>query len=167
MQDLLTKIESPHRKTKTADIRPGDTVRVHQVIREGNKKRTQIFEGVVIRYNRKNELSARILVRKVASGVGVEKSLLVHSPNVVKIEVVKRTKVRRAYLTYLRQRHGKSARLAELGFNKDAVNMADDRTAAQVAQESKAESKNESDGIESVEVVESTDDLAKEEEKEA
>lgn len=171
METLLKTIEKPHRKTKLPQIQPGDTVRVHQTIREGNKKRIQIFEGVVIRISRANEIGARILVRKIASGIGVEKSWMLHSPNVTKIEVVKRTRVRRANLTYLRARRGKSARLSELGFDKLVVNEADERTQAQIEEEKAKEvaekATDTTDEIESVEVIESTDDLAKEEDKEA
>jgi large subunit ribosomal protein L19 len=101
---------------------PGDTVKVHQKIKEGNKERVQIFQGLVIRVDRKGTHTARILVRRVASGVGVEKSFLLHSPLVVKIEVTKRSKVRRNYLTYMRVRTGKRARLTGVDFDREAVN---------------------------------------------
>ncbi len=170
METMLQAIEKPHRKAKLPQIQPGDSVRVHQTIREGSKKRTQVFEGVVIRISRPNEIGARILVRKIASGIGVEKSWMLHSPNVTKIEVVKRTRVRRANLTYLRARRGKSARLSELGFDKLVVNEADDRTHGQIEEETakeKAEKASGKDEIESIEVVESTEDLVKEENKAA
>src|SRR5476651_2036430 len=104
-------ISQDYKKTATAPVRPGDTVRVHQTIREGAKQRTQIFEGVVIRTDRLGSVSASVTVRRIASGVGVEKSFLLHSPNVSKIEIVRRAKVRRKFLSYLRDRRGKSARL--------------------------------------------------------
>ncbi|MBP5205066.1 50S ribosomal protein L19, partial [Candidatus Saccharibacteria bacterium] len=96
--------------------------KVTQKIKEGDKSRLQVFEGVVIRTDRKDSHTARITVRKIASGVGVEKSFLIHSPLVEKIEIVKRSKVRRKNLSYLRDRSGKSARLANKDFDRSAVN---------------------------------------------
>ena len=90
--------------------------------KEGNKVRLQTFEGVVIRTDRKDSHTARIVVRKVTSGVGVEKSYLIHSPLVEKIVITKRSKVRRNNLTYLRERSGKSARLTGKDFDRNAVN---------------------------------------------
>jgi large subunit ribosomal protein L19 len=121
MSNVIKSIEDKFKKA-VIDVRSGDTVRVNQRIQEGNKTRVQMFEGLVIRVTRKNSLSYRILVRKVASGVGVEKSFLLHAPNIEKVEIVKRSEVRRNYLTYMRQRSGKSARLASVDFDKDAVN---------------------------------------------
>lgn len=129
MFELIQKVNEQHMKKKVVDVRSGDTVRVHQKIKEGNKERTQIFEGVVIRCDRKNSLTSRITVRKVASGVGVEKSFLLHSPLVLKVEVTKRSKVRRNYLSYLRERAGKSARLAAVQFDRESVNDVRDREA--------------------------------------
>jgi ribosomal protein L19 len=83
---------------------------------------SQVFEGVVIRTDRKESHTARITVRKIASGVGVEKSFLLHSPLVEKIEIVRRSKVRRNYLSFLRNRSGKSARLKQVAFDREAVN---------------------------------------------
>jgi large subunit ribosomal protein L19 len=85
-------------------------------------KRIQIFEGVVIRTDRRASHTSRITVRKIASGVGVEKSFLLHSPLVEKVEVVRRAKVRRNYLSFLRNRSGKSARLKALNFDREGVN---------------------------------------------
>lgn len=126
---IIDKVNKLSMKKKVVDVRSGDTVRVHQKIKEGNKERTQIFEGVVIRCNRKNSVTSRITVRKVTSGVGVEKSFLLHSPLVLKIEVTKRSKVRRNYLSYLRNRSGKSARLVATQFDREAVNDVRDREA--------------------------------------
>lgn len=122
MFELIKKVNDAHKKSGVVDVRTGDTVRVHQKIKEGNKERIQVFEGVVIRTDRKNSLSSRITVRKVTSGIGVEKSFLLHSPLVVKIEVTKRSKVRRKYLSFLRERSGKSARLKAIAFDRAAVN---------------------------------------------
>ena len=119
---ILKKIGDEQKKQKVVDVRSGDTVKVTQKIKEGEKFRLQVFEGVVIRTDRKDSHTARITVRKIASGVGVEKSFLIHSPLVEKIEIVKRAKVRRKNLTYLRERSGKSARLTGKDFDRAAVN---------------------------------------------
>lgn len=119
---VINKIEDKFKKPQVVDVMSGDTVKVHQKIKEGNKERVQVFQGVVIRVDRKGSHTARILVRRVASGVGVEKSFLLHSPLVVKIEVTKRAKVRRNYLTYMRGRTGKRARLTSVDFDRSSVN---------------------------------------------
>jgi large subunit ribosomal protein L19 len=153
----IALIDKTNMKSQLPKIKPGDSVKVHQIIREGGKKRTQVFEGVVLRVSKPNEVNGSILVRKITSGVGVEKSWLLNSPNITKIEVIKRSKVRRAYLTYLRERRGKSARLAETEFDDQLVN---------VQQEKEEEiSKSKKAPDESQLVEESTDDLAKEETK--
>lgn len=122
MQSVIQKIEAKYKKPQVVDVMSGDTVKVHQKIREGSKERVQIFQGLVIRVDRKNTHTARILVRRIASGIGVEKSFLLHSPLVVKVEVTKRSKVRRNYLTYMRDRTGKRARLTGVDFDRHAVN---------------------------------------------
>lgn len=119
---LIQKVNDEQKKHAVVDARSGDTVRVHQKIKEGNKERVQVFEGVVIRTDNKNQHTSRITVRKIASGVGVEKSFLLHSPLVEKVEIVRRAKVRRNFLSYLRNRSGKSARLSAVSFNREAVN---------------------------------------------
>ncbi len=119
---ILKQIGDAQKKKAVVDVRSGDTVKVTQKIKEGNKFRLQTFEGVVIRVDRKESHTARIVVRKVTSGVGVEKSYLIHSPLVEKIEVTKRSKVRRNNLSYLRNRSGKSARLTGKDFDRTAVN---------------------------------------------
>lgn len=126
MQSVIQKIEEKYKKQQVVDVMSGDTVKVHQKIREGNKERVQIFQGLVIRVDRKGTHTARILVRRIASGIGVEKSFLLHSPLVVKVEVTKRSKVRRNYLTYMRARTGKSARLTGKDFDRYSVNAAND-----------------------------------------
>src|SRR5215210_7341988 len=123
MSNVVQQINDKYKKKQVVDVRSGDTVKVHQKIREGNKERVQIFEGLVIRTDRRNSHTSSITVRRIASGVGVEKSYLLHSPLVVKVEVTKRGKVRRNYLTYMRERTGKSARLASVAFDRDAVNV--------------------------------------------
>jgi large subunit ribosomal protein L19 len=120
--ELIKAVNEAQKKASVVDAKSGDTVRVHQKISEGNKERIQIFEGVVIRTDRKASHTSRITVRKIASGVGVEKSFLIHSPLVEKIEIVRRSKVRRNFLSYLRQRSGKSARLTSVQFDRESVN---------------------------------------------
>lgn len=120
--ELIKKVNDAQKKEAVLDIKSGDTVRVHQKIKEGNKERIQIFEGVVIRTDRKKSHTSRITVRKIASGVGVEKSFILHSPLIEKIEIVRRSKVRRNYLSFLRNRSGKSARLKQVAFDREAVN---------------------------------------------
>lgn len=141
MSDLVKEIADAQKKPAVVDVHSGDTVRVYQKIQEGNKSRIQMFEGVVIRTDRKNSLTSRITVRRIASGVGVEKSYLLHSPLVEKVEVVKRSKVRRNYLSYLRQRFGKSARLTGKAFDKSINDINDDESAKQAAAEAKATAK--------------------------
>ena len=120
--EIINSINQAQKKQAVVDVRSGDTVRVHQKIKEGNKERIQVFEGVVIRTDNKQSHTSRITVRKIASGVGVEKSFSLHSPLVEKVEVVRRAKVRRNFLSYLRNRSGKSARLAAKNFDRLAVN---------------------------------------------
>jgi len=103
-------------KKELPDIRPGDTVKVYQKIKEKNKERIQIFEGLVLARKHGKGISSTITVRKVISGVGVEKIFPVHSPAIEKIEIIKRSKVRRAKLYYLREAKGKKARLQKKEF---------------------------------------------------
>ena len=133
---ILKQIGDAQKKKAVVDVRSGDTVKVTQKIKEGEKFRLQVFEGVVIRVDRKDSHTARIVVRKVTSGVGVEKSYLIHSPLVEKIEITKRAKVRRNNLSYLRNRSGKSARLTGKDFDRESVN---DVTVEEPAEEAKAE----------------------------
>jgi large subunit ribosomal protein L19 len=139
MFELIQKVEQKYRKHAVVDVRTGDTVRVHQKVKEGSKERVQVFEGVVIRTDRKDSLTSSIAVRRIASGVGVEKTYLLHSPLVLKIEVMKRSKVRRKYLTYLRERSGKSARLTTVAFDKNAVNTIADKAAEEEIEHIKEE----------------------------
>ena len=122
MQSVIQKIEEKYKKHAVVDVKSGDTVRVSQKIKEGNKERVQMFEGLVIRTDRTGSHTSSITVRRIASGVGVEKTYILHSPLIVKIEVVKRSKVRRNYLGYMRALKGKSARLSGVEFDKSAVN---------------------------------------------
>ena len=137
--ELIKKVNDAQKKEAVLDIKSGDTVRVHQKIKEGNKERIQIFEGVVIRTDRKKSHTSRITVRKIASGVGVEKSFLLHSPLLEKIEIVRRSKVRRNYLSFLRNRSGKSARLKQVTFDREAVNTLPEASKAEEKVESTEE----------------------------
>lgn len=136
---VLKKIGDAQKKKAIVDVRSGDTVKVTQKIKEGEKFRLQVFEGVVIRVDRKESHTARIVVRKIASGIGVEKSFLMHSPLVEKVEIVKRAKVRRNNLSYLRNRSGKSARLVAKDFDRVAVNTLKEDVAAEAPAEAPAE----------------------------
>jgi len=177
MHPMITKLEQAHFKPTTPQVQSGDTVRIHQRIREGTKQRIQAFEGVVIRTHRLGSLSATITVRRIASGVGVEKTYLLHSPNVDKVEVMRRAKVRRNYLSYLRGRRGKSARLQEVGFDRTAANagslnpLASDPLAGDEAADEDVDEVTEIDADiaadELPEVEVSTDEVAKEENREA
>jgi large subunit ribosomal protein L19 len=129
MESVIQKVEKQFKKSQVVDVVSGDTVKVHQKIREGSKERVQIFQGLVIRTDRKGSHTSRITVRRIASGVGVEKSFLLHSPLVLKVEVTKRSKVRRNYLTYMRARTGKSARMTGVDFDREAVNTIHDSKA--------------------------------------
>lgn len=122
MQSVIQKIEAKYMKPAVVNVRSGDTVKVHQKIREGAKERIQIFQGLVIRTDQKGGHLSRITVRRIASGIGVEKSFLLHSPLVVEVEITKRSKVRRNFLSYMRDRTGKAARLTGIDFDREAVN---------------------------------------------
>ncbi len=139
MQSVIQQINQKFKKTQVVDVRSGDTVKVHQKIKEGAKERIQVFQGLVIRTDRKGSHTSRITVRRIASGIGVEKSFLLHSPLVEKVEVTKRSKVRRNYLTYMRARTGKSARLTGQEFDRDAVNTVSDEPAQKEESDTKAE----------------------------
>ena len=110
--DIINSIEHEQLKNKVPDIKVGDTVRVHQRIKEGNRERIQVFEGIVIK-KQNGGLNETFTVRRVAYGVGVEKTFLLHSPLVEKVEVSRVGKVRRAKLYYLRDRVGKASKTKE------------------------------------------------------
>lgn len=129
MESVIQKVNAQFKKSAVVDVKSGDTVKVHQKIREGSKERVQVFQGLVIRTDRKGSHTSRITVRRIASGIGVEKSFLLHSPLVLKVEVVKRSKVRRNYLTYMRNRTGKSARMVSVEFDREKVNAIRDEKA--------------------------------------
>ncbi len=134
MQSIANQISDQYKKKAVVELKSGDSVKVHQKIREGGKERIQIFEGLVIKTGRRASLTSTFTVRRIASGVGVEKTYLIHSPNILKVEIVKRSKVRRNYLTYMRELTGKSARLAGVDFDRAAVNeIADEEAEAEEA----------------------------------
>ena len=113
MNDIIKQIEDAQLKSEITDFRVGDTVKVSSLVKEGNRERQQIFEGVVTK-RQNGGARETFTVRKISNGVGVEKTWPLHSPSVVKIEVVRHGKVRRAKLNYLRQRTGKAAKVKEV-----------------------------------------------------
>ena len=110
--NIIDKIEQEQMKDNIPDFKAGDKVKVHAKVREGEKERIQVFEGTVIR-RKGGGLSANFTVRKVASGVGVERTFQLHSPNIDKIDIMTIGRVRRSRLYYLRNRTGKAARIKE------------------------------------------------------
>ena len=113
MNEIIKNIEAAQVKAEVAEFNVGDTVKVYAKVKEGNRERTQLFEGIVLK-RQHGGARETFTVRKNSNGVGVEKTWPLHSPNVEKIEVVRYGKVRRAKLNYLRERTGKSARVKEL-----------------------------------------------------
>ncbi len=114
MNTIIERIEEEQMRMDHPEFRPGDTVKVHIRIIEGNKERVQIFQGVVIKRKR-GTMNASYTVRKISHGVGVEKTFALHNPRIEKIEVISRGRVRRSRLYYLRSRRGKAARIRERG----------------------------------------------------
>ena len=112
MNEIIRNIEAAQLKAEVPQFNVGDTVRVHAMIREGNRERIQVFEGTVLK-RQGGSTRDTFTVRKTSNGVGVEKTWPLHSPHVVKVEVVRRGKVRRAKLFYLRDRVGKAAKVKE------------------------------------------------------
>lgn len=110
--DLLRSVEKEYMKDALTSFSPGDTVRVHFKVIEGNRERIQVFEGIVIK-RRGSSLNETFTVRRVSYGVGVERAFPIHSPKIEKIEVVRKGLVRRAKLYYLRKLRGKAARIKE------------------------------------------------------
>lgn len=115
------------------DIKPGDTIKVHQKIKEGDKERIQIFEGIVIAKKHGKGINCNITVRKVVDSIGVERIFPIHSPSIEKIEVIKRVKVRRAKLYYLRTAKGKKAKLKRKDFS--AAIAPEEPTESQITEE--------------------------------
>lgn len=136
MSDIIRDIEQPMLRKHKVDFAPGDTLRVHVRIKEGDKERNQVFQGTVIA-RRGSGLGASFTVRKVTAGIGVERVFPLHSPNVAKIERIREGDVRRAKLYYLRGLSGKSARIAEKKRDVEAIRAAK----AARAEKSSADSK--------------------------
>lgn len=113
MNEIIKNIEAAQLKADVPEFGVGDTVRVHALIKEGNRERIQVFEGTVLK-KQGGSNRATFTVRKNSNGIGVEKTWPLHSPHVVKVEVVRHGKVRRAKLYYLRDRVGKKAKVKEL-----------------------------------------------------
>ena len=113
--DIIRAIEQEQLKSNIPDFNVGDTVKVHLKVKEGNRERIQIFEGFVLK-RQNGGARETFTVRRISSGVGVERTLPLHSPKIEKIEVVRRGKVRRAKLNYLRERTGKAAKIKEKKF---------------------------------------------------
>ncbi|MEY4479666.1 MAG: ribosomal protein [Bacillota bacterium] len=113
MSNLIQEITKEQLRSDLPAFRPGDTLKVHVKVKEGNRERIQLFEGVVIK-RRGTGVSASFTVRKISYGVGVERAFPLHSPKIDKIEVARRGKVRRAKLYYLRALRGKAARIQEI-----------------------------------------------------
>src|SRR5690554_7316943 len=111
-QQLIADITKEYLRNDVPEFRPGDTVRVHVKIKEGNRERIQVFEGIVIK-RQNGGINETFTVRRVSYGVGVERTFLLHSPKVADIQVVRKGRVRRAKLYYLRDRIGKAARVKE------------------------------------------------------
>ena len=108
--NIITAIEQDYVKNDVPEIRVGDTVKVHIKIKEGSRERIQVFEGYVLK-RQHGGVNETFTVRKLSNGIGVEKTFPLHSPRIEKIEVVKKGRVRRAKLNYMRQRTGKAARI--------------------------------------------------------
>ena len=113
MSNIITEITKEQLRSDLPSFRPGDTVKVHVKVVEGTRERIQLFEGVVIK-RRGGGVSETFTVRKISYGVGVERTFPVHTPKIAKLEVVRKGKVRRAKLYYLRNLRGKAARIKEI-----------------------------------------------------
>jgi large subunit ribosomal protein L19 len=156
MVSVAQQITDRQKKKAVVDIRPGDTVRVHQKIREGGKERIQVFEGLVIRASRKNTLTSSFTVRRIASGIGVEKSYLIHSPNILKVEIVRRAKVRRNYKEAVNAIHDEVAEAEEErihdkqveGYDPEAAKAEKAAEEAEAAAATVGETKSEAEKIE-------------------
>lgn len=144
MKSLLSDIQTLASKKKVPDLKPGYTVKVYQKIKEGEKERVQIFEGLIIAVNSGHGADKTFTVRKVVEGIGVERIYPLHSTMIEKIEIKKKSKVRRSKLYYMRKRMGKSARLKESFVNEAEMEKAVEELAAKKAKE--AEEKEKAEG---------------------
>ena len=126
MQTKTEIFNALYAKKEIPEIRPGDTIQVHQKIKDGEKERIQVFEGLVLARKHGKGISSTITVRKVSQGVGIERIFPLHSPLIDKIEIVKRAKVRKAKLYYLRTAKGKKAKLKAKEFNLEKPEAAEE-----------------------------------------
>jgi len=110
--NIIETLENEQMRVDIPDFRPGDTIRVHARIKEGEKERIQVFQGFVLR-KRKGKTGATFTVRKISYGIGVERVFPLHSPNIDKVEIVSRGRVRRGRIYYMRKLRGKAARIKE------------------------------------------------------
>ena len=143
-------VEQSYLRSDIPEFRPGDTVKVHVRVVEGNRERVQVFQGVVIR-RQNGGLRETFTVRKISFGVGVERTFPVHSPSIAKLEVVSRGKVRRAKLYYLRELRGKKARIKERRL--DDVKLAALEAAARAAQQPEHEDADDGDEPQNADLV--------------
>ena len=139
MHPLLKEIENSYRRPDVPDLRSGDSVRVHTLIKEGDKERVQVFEGVVIGQHRGGS-RASFTVRKVSYGVGVERIFPLHTSRIEKIEILSRGEVRRARLNYLRELEGKAARIKAEKSSDDSAAQSGGAAAAPAARATEAAS---------------------------
>ncbi len=137
----IEKFNQEQLKKGLDDIRPGDTIKVHQKIKEKDKQRIQVFEGLVLARKHGKGISSTITVRKLVSEIGVERVFPLHSPNIEKIEIIKRGKVRRAKLYYLRKAKGKKARLKKVDFEQSVIQKT--KEPAQIEEKKKVQEKPE------------------------
>jgi large subunit ribosomal protein L19 len=164
----MEKLIKKYMKKNIPDVRTGDTVKVHLKVKEGNKERIQIFEGLVIAVKHGQTLDGTFTVRKESFGIGVERVFPVHSPRIVKVERVKQSKVRRSKLYYMRDLHGKNARLKDLnrdhkvweekGAEAEIEKIAEEvAAAAEEAAEAKAEETEVTEALEPKEATETAE----------
>lgn len=139
MDTLINKFTKKYCKKSVPDVRTGYLVCVHQKIKEGNKERIQKFQGTVIKVSDGNGLHRAFTVRKVSEGIGVEKTYLLHSPNIVKIDVLRAHKVRRAKLYYLRDLAGKALRMREVPLKLRNLTIEEEAPKEEAAKEEKLE----------------------------
>lgn len=136
MTNIIDPVRTKTAKQDIPDIKPGDVVRVHQKIKEAdNKERIQVFEGVILAIKHGRGIEATFTVRKIAQGIGVERIFPMHSPMIDKIEIMRRSKVRRAKLYYLREAKGKKGRLVAKEFNLETPAKQEIETMAEIETE--------------------------------
>ncbi len=164
--DIIKSIEHEQLKNKVPELKVGNTVKVHVRVKEGNRERIQVFEGIIIK-KQNGGVNSTFTVRRISYGVGVEKTFLLHSPTIEKVEVVRVGKARRAKLFYLRDRIGKAAKTKEkvgARIETNIVTVKEDIVVPETVEEVPEEAPEEAPAIESKEtLVEETVDTVKEE----